>query len=73
MQKSRITNVGQTGAVRISKSSDGVSFEVRPSCKGAIKGASTGIVIGRFFGPAGMVTGAIIGGTLGYVLGSDSD
>jgi phage tail tape-measure protein len=73
MQKLHSTKSSEIGTVTISKTNDTVNYEVRPSRKGALKGAATGIVIGRFFGPAGMVTGAIVGGTLGYVFGRDDD
>jgi hypothetical protein len=73
MQKTHIEKVNQTGAVTISKTSDGVSYEIRPCAKGALKGAATGIVIGRCFGPMGVAAGALIGGTFGYVFGRDDD
>ncbi|ELI6450338.1 hypothetical protein RRM63_003751 [Photobacterium damselae] len=62
-----------TAAVVINKSEGETRYEIKPSRKDAIKGAATGMVIGRFFGPVGMATGALVGGTLGYVFGSDND
>ncbi|MGK0270851.1 MAG: putative membrane protein [Cocleimonas sp.] len=35
---------------------------------GAVKGATTGILIGARFGPQGMAVGAIIGGVVGFVM-----
>ena len=58
-------------AVKIYKREDDVDIEIRPSTKGAIKGAATGMVIARPFGPAGMAFAAGIGGVLGYILSDD--
>ncbi|MBO2568134.1 hypothetical protein I6M39_03845 [Shewanella algae] len=58
------------GQVLIHKQQDGSSqIEVKPSYQGALKGAATGMIIGRAFGPVGLVTGAVVGGTFGFLLG----
>jgi len=61
------------GSIVAIRKGDETTYHMKPSRKAALKGAGVGMLIGRFFGPVGIATGAVIGGTLGYVLGDDDD
>jgi hypothetical protein len=56
-------------SVEVERDGDRTIYTVKPSTKGAIKGAAVGMTIGRGLGPYGVIGGAIIGGTLGFIFG----
>lgn len=63
----------ETTKIVMRKKNNETTYHIKPSRKAALKGAGVGMLIGRAFGPAGIATGALIGGTIGYVFGDDDD